>query len=72
MLADPLFWKIWEAIKTWDINVPEAYGGYCGATSNHVQWILDVINKEATVDNTSQLGFDYGTVCPNCSWGGFA
>lgn len=36
LLNDPTFEAIWQAIKTWDINVPAAYGGYCGATGNHV------------------------------------
>jgi len=41
MLDDPRFEAIWQAIKSWDINVPGAYGGYCGATGNHVRAILD-------------------------------
>lgn len=45
MLEDPKFNAIWSAIKTWDINVPEAYGGYCGATGNHVRAILDALPK---------------------------
>jgi hypothetical protein len=36
MHADPLWEKIWDEIKTWDINVPTEYAGYCGATGNHV------------------------------------
>lgn len=42
------FWfnRIWEVIKTWDINVPEAYDGYCGATGNHVVAILNALNKD--------------------------
>lgn len=40
---DPNFEKIWQAIKTWDINVPEVYGGYCGATGNHVRAIIDAL-----------------------------
>lgn len=43
MLADPLFTAIWEAIKTWDINVPHAYSGYCGATGNHARAIYDAL-----------------------------
>ena len=43
MLNDPRFEAIWQAIKTWDINVPNAYGGYCGATGNHVRAILDAL-----------------------------
>jgi hypothetical protein len=41
MLDDPEFNSIWEVIKTWDINVPRAYSGYCGANGNHVRAILD-------------------------------
>lgn len=44
-LASPLFDAIWSAIRTWDINVPGAYGGYCGATGNHVRAILDEIER---------------------------
>jgi hypothetical protein len=45
MQATPEFAAVWEAIKTWDINVPGAYGGYCGATGNHVRAILDALEK---------------------------
>jgi hypothetical protein len=45
MLGDPRFNAIWQAIKAWDISVPGAYGGYCGATGNHVRAILDAIAK---------------------------
>jgi hypothetical protein len=41
-LTSPLFESIWQAIKSWDINVPEEYSGYTGATGNHVCAILDV------------------------------
>ena len=40
---NPLFDLIWNEIKTWDINVPSEYRGYCGATGNHVCAILDVV-----------------------------
>lgn len=43
MLLDPRFEAIWQVIKSWDINVPAAYGGYCGATGNHVRAILDAL-----------------------------
>lgn len=43
MLADPKFNAIWDCIKRWDISVPGAYGGYCGATGNHVRAILDAL-----------------------------
>lgn len=35
---------VWEAIKTWDINVPAVYQGYCSATGNHVMEILFALN----------------------------
>lgn len=42
-LETPEFRAVWAAIKSWDINVPEAYEGYCGATGNHVVAILDAL-----------------------------
>lgn len=42
-LQSPEFEAIWQTIKTWDINVPSAYKGYCGATGNHVAAILDAL-----------------------------
>ncbi len=45
MLADRKFEAIWQCIKTWDINVPDAYGGHMGATGNHVRAILDALAK---------------------------
>ena len=44
MLADPRFEKVWQVIKTWDIAVPGAYSGYCGATGNHVRAVLDALD----------------------------
>jgi len=44
MLGNSRFNAIWNAIKTWDINVPHAYGGYCGATGNHARAIFDALN----------------------------
>lgn len=43
MLATPEFNAVWQCIKRWDINVPDVYGGYCGATGNHVRAILDAL-----------------------------
>jgi hypothetical protein len=40
-IESPLFNAIYETIKTWDINVPGAYGGYCAATGSHVKAIMD-------------------------------
>lgn len=38
------FAAVWNAIKTWDINVPGAYSGYCGALGNHAVAILDALS----------------------------
>lgn len=43
MLESEKFEAIWTCIKTWDINVPSVYAGYCGASGNHVRAILDAI-----------------------------
>ena len=43
MLASPEFEAIWQCIKSWDVNVPEVYSGYCGANGNHVRAILDAL-----------------------------
>lgn len=37
------FNAVWAVIKSWDINVPDVYSGYCGATGNHVRAILDAL-----------------------------
>jgi len=42
-LHDPTFEAIWQAIKTWDVNVPKYYQGYCGANGSHVVLILDAL-----------------------------
>ena len=41
-LKDSLWNHIWEAIKDWDIRIPE-HGGYSGATGNHVCEIYDAV-----------------------------
>ena len=43
-LVDPLFDAIWNATKTWDVNVPEYYDGYyCGLNGSHVMLILEAV-----------------------------
>ncbi len=44
-LNDPIFEAIWQTIKTWDVNVPEHYHGYCGANGSHVKLILDALKR---------------------------
>lgn len=45
MLGDSEFEAIWQAIKSWDVNVPDIYEGYCGANGYHVRVILDALRK---------------------------
>ncbi len=53
--GDATFEAIWQCIKSWDINVPHVYAGYCGATGNHVRAILDAIRGPAAgVDRLAQ------------------
>lgn len=44
-LADPLFEAIWQTIKSWDVQVPAYYKGYCGASGSHVMLILNAIRR---------------------------
>ena len=46
-LTDPVFEAIWQATKTWDINAPEYYVGYCGMNGSHVMLILNAIRALA-------------------------
>jgi hypothetical protein len=43
--ASPEFQAIWSVIKTWDVNVPEHYVGYCGANGSHVKLLLDALDE---------------------------
>ena len=65
MLILPEFNAIWECIKTWDINVPEVYDGYCEATGNHVRAILDALNSMTptrTLDKAIEKACDEGEI----------
>ncbi len=42
-VSSPEFNAIWDVIKSWDVNVPEVYTGYCGANGNHVIAVLEAI-----------------------------
>ena len=44
-LDSKMFEKIWQVIKSWDVNVPEYYEGYCGANGSHVVLILRELTK---------------------------
>jgi hypothetical protein len=47
-LESPLFEAIWAVIKTWDVNVPAYYEGYCGANGSHVKLVLNSIERSKT------------------------
>lgn len=42
-LKDPIFEAIWQTIKSWDVNAPSYYIGYCGANGSHVKLVLDAV-----------------------------
>jgi hypothetical protein len=44
-LASPEFEAVWQAIKSWDVRVPEFYDGYCGANGSHVVLILNALDE---------------------------
>lgn len=50
-LADPLFEAIWQATKTWDVNAPEYYVGYCGMNGSHVMLIVNAIRAMESEPN---------------------
>jgi hypothetical protein len=50
-LADQLFEAIWQATKTWDVNAPEYYVGYCGMNGSHVMLIVNAIRAMKTEPN---------------------
>jgi hypothetical protein len=53
-LDNPMFNAIWDCIKTWVINVPEEYEGYCWANGNHLCAILDAVTYAVTRLNVDQ------------------
>lgn len=69
-LDAPLFEAIWQAIRTWDVNVPGQYVGYCGATGNHAVAILDKVRAELAKQpcvRCAELERDFGKVyCSYC------
>lgn len=63
MLEDPMFNRIWEKIKTWDICVPEVDGDnmYSGATGNHVRAIMDAVTQ-LSIDRKDDFNNGYGKI----------
>lgn len=52
-LESQVFNAIWDVIKSWDVNVPGYYRGYCGANGSHVKLILD---KLTSAISATQMG----------------
>lgn len=46
-IASPLFNALWDVMKTWDVNVPEYYEGYCSFNGSHAKLILDAVKHFA-------------------------
>ncbi len=61
MLETPEFIAVWDAIKTWDISVPEVNGGsYFVARGKHVRAILDALGEvRGTVLGVSAGSWEY-------------
>jgi hypothetical protein len=59
MLQSSAFAAIWDCIKTWDINVPSAYAGYCGATGSHVALILQALHDAGILSLAPAPDADY-------------
>ncbi len=45
----PVFNAIWDEIKTWDVNVPTEYVGYCGASGTHVYAIMKALANHGLI-----------------------
>ena len=65
MLNLPEFEAIWQAIKRWDINVPGAYHGHCGATGNHVRVILDAVRQSQIPQTRDAAVMSINWIDPN-------
>jgi ribosomal protein L40E len=60
MLKDPVWNAIYDTIKSWDVNVPEFYNGYCGANGSHATLIYQAVQK-ATFDSIAKLSHEEDT-----------
>jgi hypothetical protein len=58
MQDSPEFRAIWDCIKTWDVNVPAYYHGYCGANGSHVAAILHALHERGIICLENKLLLD--------------
>lgn len=42
-LEDPFFNAVFNLLKTWDINIPQYYAGYCSGNGSHVKLIINAL-----------------------------
>lgn len=54
LLSDPVWNAIWEVIKSWDVNVPDAYSGYMEANGNHATMIFQAIRAVPSPAETKE------------------
>lgn len=59
MLATPEFNAIWNVVRTWDVNVPHAYIGYCAATGNHARAIYDALFTTVGPSSAEELAREW-------------
>ena len=65
-----IFNAIWDVIKTWDVNVPEEYEGYCGANGNHVCAIMDAVALVTEGARAEGIGWAHADACVTLDEGG--
>jgi dihydrofolate reductase len=61
-LNDPAFNALWEVVKSWDVNVPLYYAGYCGANGSHVMLLLNVLRKLPGWSYTANVDVKNGNI----------
>jgi hypothetical protein len=77
-LATPAFNAIWEATKSWDVNVPAYYKGYCGMNGSHVMLILNELRAASVTFNAAAptrfgsalLALEEGKKVARAGWNG--
>jgi hypothetical protein len=53
--GDKLFDAIYKVIKSWDVNVPEYYQGYCHANGSHATLIYHAVREALDEEASEEL-----------------